>query len=370
MTVSVKSLQKQLIAAVAMVLVAMIALGSSTYAWFVSNNTVKATTSTISAQSNSPFLMIDKSDITPGSTTAISFTDIPEAKLYPAQVVKDTAEGANKNKPLFQSAYASAANAADILGGSRYDVAHAAETYAVGPNFGKEIVTTSEYAIKESFVIGTADPKAGSFKNLKVSKVELVGTSGLSGALSVLVVCNENWAVYKASETGTVLTKYSDGTTSAEGNNTDGVLAAAIPGGTSVNVDVYVFYDGSEDNVYTDNLANLTAIGATISFAATPVNTQGADVNVTNSVSAPTATASFTSNTLSVDEANKPANITATAYAWRVVGSDIVAGYDRTLSLTNASMNGNYTCTVTYTTAPGTTTTVTSNAVAATYDAS
>ena len=51
MTVSVKSLQKQLIAAVAMVLVAMIALGSSTYAWFVSNNQVTATTSSISAQS-------------------------------------------------------------------------------------------------------------------------------------------------------------------------------------------------------------------------------------------------------------------------------------------------------------------------------
>ena len=58
MTVSVKSLQKQLIAAVAMVLVAMIALGSSTYAWFAQNNTVKATTSEINAVSSDPFLYI------------------------------------------------------------------------------------------------------------------------------------------------------------------------------------------------------------------------------------------------------------------------------------------------------------------------
>ena len=42
---------------VAMVLVAAIALGSSTYAWFVSNNTVKATTASISAQSNAPYTM-------------------------------------------------------------------------------------------------------------------------------------------------------------------------------------------------------------------------------------------------------------------------------------------------------------------------
>ena len=39
-------------AAIAMVLVAAVALGSSTYAWFVSNNTVDATVSSIQAQSN------------------------------------------------------------------------------------------------------------------------------------------------------------------------------------------------------------------------------------------------------------------------------------------------------------------------------
>ena len=39
---SVKALKKQLGAAVAMVCVAAVALGSSTYAWFVSNNSVKA----------------------------------------------------------------------------------------------------------------------------------------------------------------------------------------------------------------------------------------------------------------------------------------------------------------------------------------
>ena len=41
-----------------MVLVAAVALGSSTYAWFVSNNSVKATTSGISAQSNAAFMVI------------------------------------------------------------------------------------------------------------------------------------------------------------------------------------------------------------------------------------------------------------------------------------------------------------------------
>ena len=267
-TKSVKALKKQMAAAIAMVCVAAIALGSSTYAWFVSNNTVKATTSKISAQSNAPFLKIDKTAISAGSTTSISYADEADVKLYPAQVVKNT-----DNKPLFKSAYASASTATTELTNSRYDVGDAATA------------VTGEFAIKKSFKIGTADAKAGSFKNLKVAGVELTskGTDGLEDALSVLVVCGDNWAVYKKSADGTVLTEYKD-KVSAAGNNTDGVLADAIAANSSVDVDVdvYVFYDGSEDNVFTDNLDKLTAIGATVTFTATPVNTQNQEVNAPN----------------------------------------------------------------------------------------
>lgn len=261
-----KALKKQMGAAIAMVLVAAVALGSATFAWFVSNNSVTATTSKISAQSNAPFLKIDKTAITAGSTTSISYADNADVKLYPAQVVKNT-----DNKPLFKSAYASAANATTELAKSRYDVGDAATA------------VEGEFAIKKSFKIGTADAKAGSFKNLIVSKVELAstGTEGLEDALSILVVCGDNWAVYKKSGDGLVLTEYKD-KVSAAGNNTNGVLADTITANSSVDVDVYVFYDGSETNVYTDNLDKLTAIGATVTFTATPVNTQNQEVNAPN----------------------------------------------------------------------------------------
>lgn len=261
-----KALKKQMGAAIAMVLVAAVALGSATFAWFVSNNTVTAETSKISAQSNAPFLKIDKTAITEKSTTSSSYAEDADVKLYPAQVVKNT-----DNKPLFKSAYASAATATTELTNSRYDVGDAAAA------------VTGEFAIKKSFKIGTADAKAGSFKNLKVSSVKLTstGTEGLENALSILVVCGDNWAVYKKSDDGLVLTAYND-KVSAVGNNTNGVLADTIAANTSVDVDVYVFYDGSETNVFTDNLAKLTAIGATVTFTATPVNTQNQEVNAPN----------------------------------------------------------------------------------------
>lgn len=262
-----KAIKRQLLAAIAMVLVAAVALGSSTYAWFVSNNTVTATTASISAQSNAPFLMIDKTAVTEASGTSISYA-AAATELYPAQVVADG------TSPKFQSAYASSKDAATELTGSRYDVG------------APTVAASKEFAIAEEFHIGTADAKAGSFNNLKVSKVELAtgdGDTGLKNAISVLLVCDTNWAVYKVSSDGAILDKYSDATTAA-GNNGAGVLAATIGAGAEVTVNAYVFYDGSETNVKTTNIANLKDASLTITFTATPVNTQGTEVNASNAV--------------------------------------------------------------------------------------
>lgn len=57
---SVKKLKRQLAAAVCSALLSAVALSSATYAWYVSNNTVDATASTISAKANSFVLQIAK----------------------------------------------------------------------------------------------------------------------------------------------------------------------------------------------------------------------------------------------------------------------------------------------------------------------
>ena len=73
---------------VAMVLVAAVALGSSTYAWFVSNNQVTATTASISAQSNAPFLVISNAAITNSTTDTAVTTAVQDAILFPVQMVE------------------------------------------------------------------------------------------------------------------------------------------------------------------------------------------------------------------------------------------------------------------------------------------
>lgn len=77
MSKTVTQLKADILAAALAVIVSFVALGAATYAWYVSNNTVNATTSTISAQANGMVLQIapSKNAIHNGSdhqTTAAS----------------------------------------------------------------------------------------------------------------------------------------------------------------------------------------------------------------------------------------------------------------------------------------------------------
>ena len=159
-----------------MVCVAAVALGSSTYAWFVSNNNVTATTSTISAQSNAPFLKIaNKDNVTDDNawknvtTTEDTFKETNVKTLYPAQVVGEFIAGdaevtggtATAADVKFQSAYATNAYSAAERDNTRFTVGNPATA------------VTGDYAYKESFYIGSTAAEAGSFANLNVSKVIL-----------------------------------------------------------------------------------------------------------------------------------------------------------------------------------------------------
>ncbi len=268
-----KALKRQMGAAIAMVLVAAIALAASTYAWFVSNNQVKATTATVSAQSNAPFLKIAKTggELTDTVATWVAGEGV-NTNLYPSQWANEVTKGTYQ----FESAYGKSATEATILEKSRF---------AVG---GVDAEATPKYALKQSFDIGTTEEKAGSFKDLKVSSVSVnagENSAGLKDALCILVKCGDQWAVYKADNAdGTLLATYGDGTTSVTNNLTenDKALVDELAANTRVTVDVYVFYDGSASTVYTNNEANLNNCGVTVTFSATPVNTENGEVKADN----------------------------------------------------------------------------------------
>lgn len=282
---TVKSLRKQLAAAIAMTLVATVALGSSTYAWFVSNNKVTATTTSISAMSNAPFLKIDQTTITTDSGTAYTYTTPTGATaLYPAQY----------NGSIWESAYATGANVATEKTGTRF---------TVGTSGTHSEAITNKYAFMQSFVIGTDSETNGSFANLRVQSIDVTGADGtgtaedkqqIKKALRVLFVCGENHFVYADNGSGTwaPVTTYA-ATADTTGNTalTSGqaILKSEIPAGGSSNatVDIYLFYDGSATEVYSNNLPNLGSANIAVTFIADAYDPNGTQVQPGDQITTP-----------------------------------------------------------------------------------
>ncbi|RXS74621.1 hypothetical protein [Blautia faecicola] len=98
---------------VAMVCVAAVALGSSTYAWFVKNNKVDATTSTISAQSDAAYMTIKNGTSGASSVDTTSVTTTVATKpLYPATFGEE--QGVTKGK--FMTGYGTDLNDGSLKG--------------------------------------------------------------------------------------------------------------------------------------------------------------------------------------------------------------------------------------------------------------
>ena len=239
MTVSVKSLQKQLIAAVAMVLVAMIALGSSTYAWFASNNMVKAEGMTVTAVSDTMVLQISNSDKAAWGSAANAKT--ATANLYPATYKAPASD-------TWQYGYSDSAASHTLNTAGFQDV---------------EAGSVDKYRLTNTFYCQTADGSV-SAKNLKVSSVTVTAasTDNLHNAVRVLVVCGSNWIVYDAA--GNITTNSASGTDSIVLSDTVGTSASPT------EVKAYIYFEGSDESVFTNNATSLAGEAVVINFTATP----------------------------------------------------------------------------------------------------
>lgn len=250
-----KALKKQMGAAIAMVLVAAVALGSATFAWFVSNNTVSAKTTGVKAQSNTAFMSIEYKKTAKGSKTtdSVDWTDLAVA-LYPAEVQSDNAADP---EPKFVTAYGTATDNGNKKG-DYIEVGDAAK------------------AVKDSYAVGEANnyniSSAGvDLSNLKIDKVEVTtgADKGLKDAIRVLVVGPDSWQVWGPGANATAGLKLQK----AEG----AALATKVAKDEDTPLSVYVYYDGNDAAVNTANLKNiLDSVGVTIHFSATQPETVSA----------------------------------------------------------------------------------------------
>ena len=230
-----KALKKQMGAAIAMVLVAAVALGSATFAWFVTNNKVDATTTNIAAQSNAAFMTITNGE---SGASAVDTTNAVTKiagpiKLYPATF----GEQRGATKGTFMTGYGKDLNDATL---------DSVLTTVGTP----DEADGKQFAKKEQFNISS---KGQNLSDLKVESVEGVTDAAddqlLKTSFRVLVTNADRtaWVVYGL-EGNSYKIKLS-----SETDNSAPVLGS-VTAGEDTLVNVYVFYEGSDTNIHTENL--------------------------------------------------------------------------------------------------------------------
>jgi len=254
-------------------------LGSSTYAWFVSNNTVDATVSSISAQSNAAYLTIDKVEAmtNAGTQTAVDLAESP-VKLYPSR--PHQADGGTKtdweNSTVpadlaWQTAYAKTADSADAQTDTKgkgiyYDLTHTVDTVTGTTGY----VSTSQVYVSSS---------QGAFNSLKLDSMSVTAKgdnakNDIVNAVGALVSCGNNWELWEYDKT---LNENAGGwkqtakSTNSLSGATDTTFGEAVTSNKVLTVNISLFYDGDYETIKTANFDNLGQAKVALGFSATPV---------------------------------------------------------------------------------------------------
>ncbi len=240
-------------------LVAAVALSAgSTFAWFTTNSHVTAEGMQISVDTASEFLVVK----------AKGEENYSEATKY---TVEDTTGNFNtdthKLKPSAHDAFSAVA---DITDATKWYYEIAAANDSATGNGTKNYLGTAAaddisayvYHDQLNFTMLQSNTNQSTVegKGLCVTKIEVPAVAGFdNNAITVILACGTNIIEYKYNGSAYAFTANATQT-----DSTKPLLAETVKSGALTTVDIYVYYDGANAKVYTDNAAKLT--GATLKF--------------------------------------------------------------------------------------------------------
>lgn len=205
-----KALKKQLGAAIAMVLVAAIALGAATFAWFVNNNAVTATGVEVSTSSSVPNLYITSAGKT---TDGMNAAGSNPSKLYPVS----TNDEAIKTSTFYETLH--------WVSGGGHAVADQYQG-ALTHEEGKTVY--ADY----TFTLGVTNGKMNVFFDSGKAATTLAANAqmGTAGRFAISFDNGKNWKLFKVKGTATDNGYYTDqgATTGDYWVNQDGETLKAV----------------------------------------------------------------------------------------------------------------------------------------------
>lgn len=248
---------KKLIPAFCMLLVSVVLLGSSTYAWFSMNRTVKTDGLDITAKADYVYLLaIEKNTTTakdattaldtmqkaPDSYTSVTFTAPTNTTLSPA-APKAAVTGAPTAAVVgnWYTAEGQSTSDGTKKDGTDHDLTAAG---------GTDAYAFDKYVIKKTMYLTLAKDSSGT--KLKVALNDMTATGAATAtdlsAIKVMIVCGDK-----------KIELSNDAKTSTE-------VLATLSNTAAVEVDIYIYYDGNNENVTTDKFATLAGANIDLTF--------------------------------------------------------------------------------------------------------
>lgn len=281
-----KALKKQLGAAIAMVLVAAIALGAATFAWFVNNNAVTATGVDVSTSSSVPNLYITSTGKTTDGMTAAGTNP---TKLFPVSTNDANAFYETLHWTTGTGDHAVADEYQNALVHEKDKTVYADYTFDLGVTNGKMNVyfdsSNAATTLAANTQMGTAGRFAIKFGDGAWTLFKVTGTATNNGYYTdkAAAATGDYWVTGVGDETKVKSAAYASfadyagsinaNGQAAAGNSSLAMIDSTVNGG-KVTVTVRVWYEGCDKDCVSENAATgiTSAITGNLGFVGVQVD--------------------------------------------------------------------------------------------------
>ena len=291
--------KRALLSSVAMLLVALVALGSATFAWFVANPEVKADGLTATTKADSGIRIASDTDL--GTTAAgaqLALYDEEAAfistavTLTPASPQVSTLNTMTIGNTTWKSTTAtSAANGAMATGATITDATP--YTYNSASNaavYYEDIwMYSDDNSVVKAYSVKFNKSSAAIAKGLKVAIVSHQGddTTPTDTLIGVWAADSEATKTYASDAFNTTTTYLADEATARVNGSTNASFANAVPAivkgndssGSASRIRVYVYLDGEHSDVKSNNALSLTDLVEAGKSITVKMSTKDADIS-------------------------------------------------------------------------------------------
>jgi len=241
---------KKLIPAAGMLALSASMLATSTYAWFSMNKTVSVTGLNLAAKSNSTYLLIGKGE---SQDTAAEIQALNPAQSTVAWTITGT------DAQVFPSAHTDSVTNATTAGTKTNWYYKVADDPSASASTKSAVTLTdfSNYVIHDTVYVTLAKGSQAA-ANLVVTNSTFTAAGTATGPSTTItpvkVVVASSSAVVELDSTN---------------SSSNTVLATSVTDSGVVPIDIYLYYDGNDTSVYTNNIANLDGAGIDVTFGVT-----------------------------------------------------------------------------------------------------